>query len=287
MTDNKYEYSRIGLKGLASKYISIPSKVITDDELDVKAVSILAFLKIHCGLNDTVSFTIPDMVRWCGGKPDRGMNGTSEKYLVALDKLADRGYLTYLSEKSRSRYMKCLFNSDFYSKQCTDGYSSVYLDEIEKIMQYKKKNTRDNRVTSTNIFLVFAYLRHSIKRRPNELKPEERTLDGIKERKERIPEAFDGYINDIADSIGISAKTVSKVVDILEEDLKLIVTDRAFRVRNKDGEFRTLPIIFANAYKRESSNLLLTEKDYSRLEIEAKARKIKNYKINKDKRRAS
>ena len=287
MTDNRYEYSRIPLEGLASKYISIPLSVITDNELDIRAVSVLAFLKIHCGLNDVVSFIVPDIVKWCGGKPDRGMNGTSERYLVALDKLADKGYLTYLNEKSRSRYMKCLFNADYYCKECSDGYSSVYLDEIEKIMQYKKKKTKDSTVTNTNIFLVFAYLRNAIRRRPNELKPEERTIDGIKERKERIPEAYDGYINDIANEIGLSPKTVSKIVDILEEDLKLIATDRAFRVRNKDGEFRTLPIIFANAYKRESGNLLLTEKDYSRLEIEAKAKKIKNYKINKDKRRAS
>lgn len=287
MTNNKYEYSRIPLIGLASKYISIPSSVITDNELDVKAVSILAYLKIRCGLDDVVIFTIPDIIEWCGGKPDRRTNGLNDKYLIALDKLVDRGYLTYLNKKSKSKPIECKFNSDYYSEECSNGYSSVYLDEIEKIMQYKKKNENDTAITNVKIFLAFVHLRHRIMRRPNELKPEERTMDGIKERKKRCPEAFDGYINDIADNIGLPSKTVSRIIDILEEDLKLIVTDRAFRVRNKDGEFRTLPIIFANAYKRESSNLLLTEKDYSRLEIEAKAKKIKNYKINKDKRRAS
>lgn len=287
MINNRYEYSRTPLEGLASKYISVPLSIIIDSELNVKATSVLAYLRVRCGLDDIIGFTVSDLVGWCGGKPDRRMDGSNEKYLGILDKLADRGYLTYLDKRSRSKYMRFKFNSNYYSEECSNNYSSVYLDEIEKIMQYKKKNEKGTSVTNVRIFLVFAYLRYRIRRRPNELKPEERTLDGIKERKLRYPEAYDGYINDIADEIGLSTKTVSKIIDILEEDLKLIVTDRAFRVRNEDGEFRTLPIIFANAYKRESSNLLLTEKDYSRNEIEAKAKKIKNYKINKDKRKAS
>lgn len=287
MTDNRYEYPRTLLRGMASKYISIPINVIANSELDIKSISILAYLRIHCGLNDIICFSIPDMVEWCGGKPDRGTNGINEKYLIALDMLANGGYLTYLSEKSRSKFMKCKFNTDYYCKECLEGYSSVYLDEIDKIMGYKKKNTKDNSITNVNIFLVFVYLRHKIRRRPNELKPEERAVDKIIERKERLPEAFDSHIDDIATEIGLSSKTISKIVDILEEELKLIVTDRAFRIRNEDGEFRTLPTIFANVYKRESSNLLLTEENYSRNEIEAKAKKIKNYKINKDKRRAS
>ena len=36
----------------------------------------------------------------------------------------------------------------------------------------------------------------------------------------------------------------------------MIVTDRAYRIKNEDNEFRTLPTIFANAYKREDKYLL-------------------------------
>ena len=285
MAEIKYEYLKTPLKGLQGKYISIPFGMVVDEELDIKGVSIFAYLRIHCGLNDIVNFTIPDIIEWCGGKPDKRTNGLNDKYLNALDKLVDMGYLTYLNKKSKSGYIKCKFNTDYYYEECANGYSSVYLDEVEKIMQYKRKNTKDNMATNINVFLVFAYLRHKIIRRPNELKPEERSIDKIKDRKKRLPEAYDGYINDIAAEIGLSAKTVSRIIDILEQELRLIVTDRAFRVRNNDGEFRTLPIIFANAYKRETSYLLLTEENYSRLEIEAKANKMKNYKINKNKRK--
>ena len=69
----------------------------------------------------------------------------------------------------------------------------------------------------------------------------------------------------------------------------MIVTDRAYRVKNENDEFRTLPTIFANAYKREDKYLLAAGDDYSRLEIELKAKNMKqyyqDYKIDKRKRR--
>jgi hypothetical protein len=287
MADNRYEYSKKVLTGFKGKYISIPLSLIVNKELEKRRIGVFAYLRIRCGLNDLIGFIVSNMVEWCGGKSDRRINGTNEKYLLTIDELVDSGYLSYLSDKSRSKHIECRFNTNFFHEECFNGYSAVYVDEIEKIMQHKKRNTRDNTVTNTNILLVFAYLRHKIVRRPNELKPEERTLEGIKERKERCPEAFYSYIKDIADEIGLSAKTVSKIIDILEEDLKLIVTDKAYRIKNEDGEFRTLPVIFANAYKREKGYLLLTEENYSRNEIEARAKKMDSYKINKDKRKAS
>jgi hypothetical protein len=67
------------------------------------------------------------------------------------------------------------------------------------------------------------------------------------------------------------------------------VTDRAYRVKNEDDEFRTLPSIFANAYKREDKYLLDTGDDYSRKEIELKAENMKlhyqGYRIDKKKRK--
>ena len=103
-----------------------------------------------------------------------------------------------------------------------------------------------------------------------------------------MPDAFDSNITTIAEELGIHKQTLSKVIDILEDELKLIVTDRAYRVKNEDGEFRTLPTIFANAYKREDKYLLAAEDDYGRMEIELKAENMKQhyqgYKIDKRKR---
>ena len=285
--DGKYEYSYTLLEN--PKYIYIPLSVITDTELDVKRVGVFSYLRIHCGLNDVIGFIIPDIVEWCGGKPDRKLNGTNDKFLNVIDSLNDRGYLTYLTEKSRSSYIKCIFNTDYYYDKCSDGFAVVYLDEIEKIMNYKKKNSKDSTINNATILLTFSYLRNKIRRRPNELKPEERSSDGIKARKERLPDAYDSNINDIANELGISSKTISKIIDILEYDLELIVTDRPYRIKNENDEYRTPPAIFANAYKREDKYLLATGEEYSRTEIELKAQNMKqryqDYKINKNKRK--
>lgn len=287
--EGKYEYNRIPLEDAASKYIYVPLSVITDTELDIRRIGVLSYLRIHCGLNNIINFTIPDIVEWCGGKPDRRANGSNDKALSILDSLNGGGYLTYLTDKSRSSYMKCKFNMAHYYEQCSDGYAAIYLDELEKIMNYKKENLKDGTLNNTTILLTFAFLRHRIRRRPNELKPEERYHDGIKSRRERLPDAYSGNISDMANGIGISSKTLAKIIDILEYDLELIVTDRAYRVRNEDDEFRTLPTIFANAYKREDKYLLDTGDNYSRTEIELKAENMKqhyqDYKIDKRKRK--
>jgi hypothetical protein len=290
VADGKYEYHKTLLKGKESNYISIPWSIISDTELDMKRVGVFSYLRIRCGIDDFICFTMPSMVQWCGGKPDRRVNGSNDRYLNIVDNLSERGYLTYLTEKSRSSYMECEFNRDYYNDECSsNGYSVVYIDEFDKIMNYKKINPKDAFVTNSTILLVFAYLRYKIIRRPNKLKPEERYPEKIKERRKRLPEAYNGNINDMAEEVGLSSKTFSKIINILECDLKLIVTDTAYRIKNEDGEFRTLPTIFANTYKREKGYLLDTGKEYSRDEIELKAEYIreyyKDYKINKDKRK--
>ena len=288
VVDGIYEYKKIPLEEHQSKYIYIPMSVITDTEIDTRRVGVFSYLKVHCGLNNIIGFTIPDVVEWCGAKPDRRINGTNDKVLSTIDILNDRGYLTYLTEKSKSSYMKCKFDKSYYVDECSNGYAAIYLDELEKIMTYEKENSNDRVLSPTIILLVFAYLRNKIWRRPNELKPEERTSDGIKSRRERIPEAYDSNINDIANELAISSKTISKIIDILEYELGLIVTDRAYRVKNEDNEFRTLPTIFANAYKREKNYNLIVGENYSRNEIELKANNLKQiyqkYEIDKRKR---
>lgn len=282
-TDYKYEYTKTPLSDLESKYIYIPLSVIVDNELDIKRVGILSYLRVRCGLDDVIGFTIPDMVEWCGMKPNNRPDKANDKFLNVIDDLSSRGYLIYLTEKNKSSYMKCKLDSDYYYNSCSNGYAVVYLDELEKIMDYK--NLQGNSVNNLTILLVFAYLRNKIRRRPNELKPEERTPDGIQKRKKRFPDAFDSNISEISKDLGIHKQTLSKVIDILEQDLGLIVTDRAYRIKNENNEFRTLPTIFANAYKREDKYLLAAGEEYSRTEIELKANIIQNYIIDENKRK--
>lgn len=285
--DYKYEYNKILLTNLESKYIYIPLSVIIDNNIDTKRVSVFSYLRIHCGLNDLIGFTVPDLVAWCGMKPNSREGKINDKFLNIVDNFSDRDYLTFSTQKDKNAYMKCKFNMEYYYEQCSEGYAVIYLDELQKIMDYK--NLQGNSIDNSIILLVFAYFRNKIIRRPNELKPEERTLYNIQKRKERLPEAISSNIATIAKELKIHKQTLSKAIDVLEQELKLIVTDRAYRVKNNSGEFRTLPTIFANAYKREDKYLLASGEEYSRMEIECKVNSIKqyyqNYKIDKRKRK--
>ena len=283
----KYEYDKTLLTDIESKYIYIPSSIVTNNNLDTKRVSTFSYLRIHCGLNDLIGFTIPDMVTWCGMKPNNREGKTNDKFLGIINDFVNGGYLTFLTKEDKNAFMKCKFDMEYYYKQCSEGYSVIYLDELQKIMDYK--NLQNNSIDNAITLLVFAYFRNKIMRRPNELKPEERTLNGIMQRRQRLPEAISNNITAIAKELGLHKQTLSKAIDILEYDLKLIVTDRAYRIKNEDGEFRTLPTIFANAYKREDKYLLNTEDGYSRTEIEFRAEYLKqyyqDYKIDKRKRK--
>lgn len=285
--DYKYEYTKIPLSELESKYIYIPLSVIVDNKADVKRVSVFSYLRIHCGLNNLIGFTIPDVVTWCGMKPNNREGKTNDRFLNIVDDFSSQGYLTYLTKKDKNAYIKCEFDMEYYYGLCSEGYAIIYLDELQKIMDYK--NLQGNSIDNSIILLVLAYFRNKIIRRPNELKPEERTLNGINQRRERLPEAFGNNITTIANELGVHKQTLSKAIDILEYDLKMIVTDRAYRVKNENGDFRTLPTIFANSYKREHKCLLNTDDNYSRIEIELRAEILKQYyqeyKIDKSKRK--
>mgnify|MGYP003533002172 CR=1 FL=1 len=110
-----------------------------------------SYLRIHCGLNNVVGFTIPDMSEWCGMKPRRGADRTNGKFLSIIDDLSNKGYLTYLTESNKSSYMKCNLDIDYCYNKCSEGYAVVYLDELEKIMKYK--SPKSNSISNTIILI--------------------------------------------------------------------------------------------------------------------------------------
>ena len=295
--DTVWEYPTVTpLTGSAAKFIKIPMSLIIDDEIDARRVAIFSYLRCRCGIDGVVGFSIPSMITWCGSKLRKGKDRTNNKFIDVIDDLNDRGYLTYLIEPSKSPYIECEFDLEKYNEE-TKRFALVYLDEIHKILKYKKENSKDTRLTNTTILLVFAYLRGNIYRRPNELKYGEINIDGknnhtydVNYRRCKNPEAYNDTFKNISKVLGISEPTLIKAVDILE-DLGLIVTDTLYRLKNAKGEHRTPHTIFANAYKREMENLLVTGEAYSRAETEAKVEKMKkdlnnvDFKINKEKRK--
>lgn len=292
-----YEYpSPVKLTGQASKYICIPASVIYDIDIDVKRVAVFSYLMKKKGLDNTIGLTIPLLVNWCGLKPDKRSNGVSQKFIDVINEFKYMGYLTYSDELTKTSHMEIEIDSDKIYELCqNETFSILYLDEIEKIMNYKNDD-KDKYFNNTVLLLVFAYFRNMIYRRGNKLRLDEINVDNMKSheydleyRRSHSPEAYYDTYNTISERIGISARLISKAVSILEQELGLLVVDEAYRVRNGDGEFRTQYTLFANAYKREGEFLLADGDSYSRLEIEMKAKIIKKsnskFIIDKSKRK--
>ena len=122
--DYKYEYNKTLLTNLESKYIYIPLSVIVDNNIDTKRVSVFSYLRIHCGLNDLIGFTIPDLVAWCGMKPNSREGKINDKFLNIVDNFSDRDYLTFSTQKDvensllpMEKPQVLLWKTPFFSKK--------------------------------------------------------------------------------------------------------------------------------------------------------------------------
>ncbi|MBQ8814043.1 MAG: winged helix-turn-helix transcriptional regulator [Lachnospiraceae bacterium] len=276
----KIEYDSItNLKGTAAHFFTVPKSVIENTELDYRRVALFVYLRSYKGLNERVCFSVPLFLQWANLKNDTHSGGVNDKIIDTLDCLNDLGYVTYLGDKPKNKTfcMDVQFNTQQVFDECSsDRFAIVYLDEIEKIMTYRNMNIKDTHFNCNAVLLVFVFLRMMINRRPNQLKPEEQSIDKIEERKQRLPEAYNDTYKDIAEILGLSERTVSKSVEVLEE-LGLIMMQQAYHIKIADGEYRTADMIFANMQKRDRGELLASGKEYAYAEIVQKAKNINQH----------
>ncbi|SHH31457.1 hypothetical protein [Sporanaerobacter acetigenes] len=135
------------------------------------------------------------------------------------------------------------------------NYTVVYDFELDAIVKCKEENVY-------NLFNLFTFLKYRI---------------GIK-----------GYCywnqTDIAYSIGLkSRKVVSRMVDVLEKELKLIITDNVGTKKFKDGSVKESNYMYALNYKG-SKELLKTKKEEYKQELIEDGIKITTNKTANEKR---
>lgn len=263
-------------------FIIIPQNIVENSKIDNKCVAAYTFFWFWVGRSKKVMFTIESLVSWCGYIPKSNKGKINEQFGKILSWLEDIGYITYSKiDNSRYPYTTLLtadLHSDWY-KSMTDAnyFAMVYLDEINKIMNYDCGN-KSKTLTNANILAVFAYLRLRIPiRNATEGESEERRIN--------TPEVFYSYYKDISEELGISEKTLSTILRILSKELDLIYIQRIKRknTKDKDGTTKwiTLPTLFCNTYKRLRGKLIYSGSDYYSYEIQNKLNKINFTSIEK------
>ena len=283
----RYEYSSpVELDSISGNYFAIPASIILDTEINEKRVAVFSYFSSRRGIGCELLFSINNIIKWLGKKPDRHPNGINEKTIQVVEYLNDMGYLTLSEELTSSSYIETVFNLKKISQECDHNrFAIIYLDELKQILNYQNSSSKDSLSNNDAILLVFAYLRMKIYRRKNMLLPEEINVDNknshkydIEARRLRSPDAYDYFYNNIAKELGLSARAVSKSIYALN-DLGLIYSESLPRIYY-EGKWRTDCTIFCNAYKREGNYLLASGSDYYLTEVQNKKEKIKKkYKI--------
>ncbi len=237
----------MSLTGNESKYIIIPSSLIRCTELTDKRLSLFSFFMVKKGMDDTVGFSVEQIIKWCGLKPNNHKGRTNDIFTDAIMQFDKKNYLQLSTELSKSaNFVEAHLDMDYISNS-SDTFSILYLDEILKILNYHSAINKDTTLNTSIILLVFAYLRWRITRR------EHRPSSNVVGRNYELnyPDAYDCYYLDIENDIGIKARTISKAVQVLTE-LGLIYAERTNSEQVKD-KWYTGHTIFVNMYKREKN----------------------------------
>ena len=263
-------------------FIIIPQNIINNSKIDNKCIAAYIFFWIWSGRNKRAMFTIESLVSWSGYTPDHKKGRIDEQFEKTISWLRDIGYITYSDLNNVKQPYTTLLTADLHSdwyKSMTDAnyFAMVYLDEINKIMNYDCGN-KSKTLTNANILAVFAYLRLRI--------PIRNATEGeSEERRTNTPEVFYSYYKDISEALGISEKTLSVILRILSKELDLIYIQPIKRksIKDKDGTIKwtTLPTFFCNTYKRLRGKLIYSGSDYYNYEIQNKLKKINFASIEK------
>ena len=95
IAETKSEYIPVQLTGDAGKYITIPSSIILNKDMDVMRVAAYSFFMFRRGLDSCLYFSINAMIHWFNKKPNRNKGRINDKLLGVISDLKDLGYLTY------------------------------------------------------------------------------------------------------------------------------------------------------------------------------------------------
>lgn len=241
-------------------YVRIPEEIIQDVSIGEKRVIVFSYLCCRRSLDDTVAFSITELVEWSKLKPNYRTGKINQKYWSVLERFTELHYIkTKLDfkrltseQKNSNEYLNVLINNEKFDM--TERYGIVYFDELQKILNFKKElennEIETNRISSSQILLVLSYIRLNMKRIPNK------------------PRCCYRLLKTISEDIEISERYIKRIITILSE-LDIVKFEEMKRNRYLDREsnicFSTTPKVFADykVYTKDGYGNHAIDKTYS------------------------
>lgn len=231
-----------------------------------KRVIVYSYLCSRRALDDSVGFSVPEIVKWTGLIPNYHKGKINEKYLDVLELLSRYGYFESCPDFNK---LKTIGNSNEYYKaqlniekfDIPKEFGIIYFDELQQIINFKEelKKAKDkngnkieidtSRLSSAYILLLLAYIRVNICRMDDK------------------PRCCFRLYKTISEDIGLSERYITRIVEIL--DVMNIIKFSEYkrqRYKNDNGEYNfiTTPKVFADyrIYKKDNNNNVYIDQKY-------------------------
>lgn len=248
-------------------YVTIPREIIYDKDLGDKRVIVYSFLCCHRALNDSVGFSVPELVKWTGLIPNYHKGKINEKYLDVLELLSHYGYFESCPDFEK---LKSIGNSNEYYKaqlniekfDVPKEFGIIYFDELQKIINFKEevKNIRDengnkveidtSRLSSAYILLLLAYIRVNLNRSVDK------------------PRCCFRLYKTISEDVGLSERYITRIVEILDVmNIVKFAECKRGRYKKDDGSygFVTTSKIFTDyrKFKKDNNGNVFLDNEYN------------------------
>ena len=277
---NKFDkYPELGER--EKYFIRIPRNIIFDTSLGKDRVGVFAYLSCKTSLDSKFLISMRLICNWLNRKIDTHSNSKGMKEICGLvNKYKEMGIVDVDEEVQTTKLTEGYFHKDKVQEIIDDrnGFGTIYIDEIEKILNYKNKNDRERcatdednkniKIDTSYVLLVFAYLRSMIIPRND--------LAGAAHR----TETFDGYYRQIENEIGLSERKVSQAilvlikVGLIYERKRPPVVKHYYVDGKKIKKHVPQTSIFCNTYKRLNGHLIDYGESYYMKEADDKEKEL-------------
>lgn len=224
-----------------SQYVMIPRGIIDNKQLGNKRAIIYASI-FFSGLHPLKT---KELVEYSRFSTCRDKTGVLNQYKAAIDNLYSFGFLGDDGD-------------GFYIKP-EDGFGMIYAEEFQKILSERDRlSLAGKRMNHANVILLLAYVRSRMIKRTG------------------IPKFYSDLLSRIAENTGLSTRSVSAGLDVLEQ-LNIIHHEELPRYQSKNGFWHSNVRIFVDMESHDQS--------ISPLDWEAETKRgikyILNRKMNK------